>query len=228
MVLLSLKEYEMKKKRRVIVLICVVCILLAIPVGYTIRTRGSVHVESQSDYTADETVYFLQKDPRWGDETLGNSSYTMASSGCLTTCIAAELQIQDIAVPEIQKATDSDNENTITPGNLNKYFSQQGVYDVEGNIQWDALEQTLGVDVSRLQAGEISNDKLDTLLSEGFFPIVFVRVNGWGNFHFVLITGSIDGEFLCMDPLNEQQVDVPLSRYGDRIYAVRYIAEING
>jgi hypothetical protein len=42
------------------------------------------------------------------------------------------------------------------------------------------------------------------------------------------ITGSKDGEFLCMDPLNEKQVEAPLSRYGNRICAVRYIAERNG
>ena len=128
--------------------------------------------------------------------------------------------MQDIAVP--------DNERAITPGILNEYLSEQGVYDAEGNIQWDALEQALGVDIIRQQASELSNGELDTLLSEGAFPIVFVRVNGVGNFHFVLITGSRDGEFLCMDPLNEKQVEVPLSRYGNRIYAVRYIAEKNG
>lgn len=49
----------MKKGKRVIVAICVICILLAISAGYMILTRGSVQVKSQSDYTADDTVYFL-------------------------------------------------------------------------------------------------------------------------------------------------------------------------
>lgn len=210
-----------------IAVICVVCILLAVPAGYMIRTRGSVRVKSQSDYTAEKTVYFLQKDPQWGDEKLGSSSYTMAGSGCLTACIASALQMQNIAVSEIQKASDGDSGKTITPGILNKYFSEQGVYDSKGNIQWIALEKTLGVEIVKRKAGELRNGELDTLLSKGVFPIVYVRMYGVGSFHFVLITGSVNGEFLCMDPLNEKQVEVPLSRYGGRIYAVRYIAEKN-
>lgn len=218
----------MKKKKNVLVIICIVFILLAILAGYKLRVRGSIHVNSHSDYTAGEIAYFLQKDPRWSGENLGSSSYTMAGSGCLTTCIAAELKMQYITVPEIQKATDSDDKKTITPGDLNGYFSEHGVYDAEGNIQWNVLEQALGVKVVRKQAGQLRNGELDTLLSEGVFPIVYVRVNGSGNFHFVLITGSMDGEFLCMDPLNEKQLEVPLSRYGNKIYAVRYIAKKTG
>ena len=212
----------MKKKKSVIIVICVVSILLALPAVYMILTRGSVQVKSQLDYTSDEIVYFLQRDPRWSDEKLGSSSYTMGGSGCLTTCIAAELQMQHITVPEIRKAINGYDKKTITPGTLNDYFSEQGVYDAEGNVQWDALEQALGVEVAE---GALRNDELDMLLSEDVFPIVFVRLYGWGNFHFVLITGSMDGGFLCMDPLNEKQVEVPLSRYGNRIYAVRYITE---
>ncbi len=215
----------MKKKTIAIIVVCVACILLAIPVGYKILIRGSIQVESKTDYTADEIVYFLQKDPQWGNDNLGGSSYTMASSGCLTTCIAVELQMQDIAVPDIQKTTNSDNEKTITPGILNGYFSEQAVYDAEGNIQWDALEQALDIEVVRRQASELDSDELDALLSEGIYPIVLVRLNGWGHFHFVLITGSRDGEFLCMDPLNAKQDEVTLSRYGNRIYALRHLSE---
>lgn len=135
--------------------------------------------------------------------------------------------MQHIAVPEIHRMADGDNGKTITPGILNEFFSEQGVYDGNGNIQWGALEQVLGVEIVKWQAGELRNNELDALLSEGVFLIVYVRVHGFGSFHFVLITGSMDGEFLCMDPLNEKQVEVPLSRYGDRIYAVRYMTENN-
>lgn len=215
----------MKKKKIVGILICIVCFILAVATAFMIRTKGSICIHSRSDYTPDKTIYYLQNDPQWRDERLGGSSYTMAGSGCLTTCIASELQMQHIKVSDIQNVAGSDIGQSITPGTLNEFFSEQGVYDAEGNIQWDALEQALDVEVVKLRAGELGNDGLDTLLSQGVFPIAFVRVYGLGSFHFVLITGSKDGEYLCMDPLNEKQDAVPLSRFGDRIFAVRYIIE---
>lgn len=42
-----------------------------------------------------------------------------------------------------------------------------------------------------------------------------------GNFHYVLIIGSEDGEYLCMDPLRDGITK--LSDYGSRVYAVRCV-----
>ncbi|UOO38210.1 hypothetical protein IZU99_02850 [Oscillospiraceae bacterium CM] len=215
----------MKKKVAVIALICVVFVLLAILAGYMILTRGGSYVKSKSDYSSDNTIYFLQNDPQWADEQLGNSSFMMAGSGCLTTCIATELLMQHIQVPEMQNVTESDSGTAITPGSLNEFFSKQGVYDSEGNIQWTELEKALSVQVVKLKSDGLTHYKLDTLLSEGVFPIAYVRVNGNGNYHFVLIIGSKDGEYFCMDPLNENKDAVPLSRFGDKIYSIRYITE---
>lgn len=61
-------------------------------------------------------------------------------------------------------------------------------------------------------------------LRRKIYPIVRVRMKGLGNFHYVLIVGAENGTFLCMDPLNEQGEVVPLSEFGNRVYAVRYIS----
>lgn len=64
---------------------------------------------------------------------------------------------------------------------------------------------------------------LEKLLAKRIFPIVRVRVNGSGSFHYVLIVNSNGKEFRCMDPMNPSDSLVPLSDFGNRIYAVRYV-----
>ena len=53
--------------------------------------------------------------------------------------------------------------------------------------------------------------------------IVRVRVKGLGNFHYVLLVKCQDGQFWCMDPLHAEEELVPLSAFGNRIYAIRYL-----
>ena len=113
----------------------------------------------------------------------------------------------------------------LTPGTLNAYFSVNHIYDNEGNLQWDALEQTAGIAPVLKSAEETDNRELEQWLSEGIFPIVRVRMGGVGNYHFVLLVSSENGEFFCMDPLEEKEQLVPMSDFGGKIYAVRVVSE---
>ena len=83
-----------------------------------------------------------------------------------------------------------------------------------------------GVSIVRKQASALSAGEIDHLLEQGCYPIARVRVAGLGNYHFVLIVGAQDGEYLCMDTLNEKEEVVPLSKFWNRIYAVRYVKGI--
>ena len=58
-------------------------------------------------------------------------------------------------------------------------------------------------------------------LVNDIYPIARVKLS-YGVGHFVLIVGSENGEYLCMDPLKEKQEPVPLSEFGDKIYFIRY------
>lgn len=93
---------------------------------------------------------FTQDDPAWAADTLGTSSYTMASSGCLTTCIAS-IQNQ-------------------SPGEMNRRLSDQSAYDAEGNLLWEELEKALEVKATRQDTGETSGRELEELLEKGIFP----------------------------------------------------------
>ena len=111
-----------------------------LPDGF--RVRGSVSVKGEGSTQSPDPVFFSQKDPLWAGDLLGDSSFTMETSGCLTACLAAELRMQDISIPEI---------NAMDPGTLNSFFSGKQVYDREGNIQWDPLSSALNVSLERIK-----------------------------------------------------------------------------
>ena len=182
------------------------------------RQRGSVLVRASHAAGSSDIICYLQSDPAWAEDFLGSSSYTMKSSGCLTTCLAAALQYEGITPETITGAADS-----IDPGALNMFLSKEHVYDNEGNIQWKPLENALNVTAVRQGADGITGKTLEKLLAKRIFPIVRVRVNGSGSFHYVLIVNSDGKEFRCMDPMNPSDSLVPLSDFGNRIYAVRYV-----
>lgn len=203
------------KKKRTIILICFVLLPAAAFCLTAFRVRGSVSVKGKENTQSPDPVFYSQKDPLWAGDLLGGSSFTMETSGCLTVCLAAELRMQDIPVPEIR---------SLDPGSLNSYFSEKQVYDKEGNIQWDPLSSVLHVSLERINGiSAMKKTDLTAILSEGIYPIVRVRVKGLGNFHYVLLVKSQDGQFWCMDPLHAAEELVPLSEFGNRIYAIRYL-----
>lgn len=179
------------------------------------QTAQPVTAETSRETAAAETVIFRQKDDRWKDDALGKSIYHMADSGCLTCCVAAVLQMQQISVDGLPKDADA--------GEVNRFFSEQDVYDGQGNLQWDVLEQVTGVPVLRQDAAELPEGALDEYLADGCFPIVRVKMPKSGSAHYVLLVGSEDGTYQCMDPLQKKEQIVPLSDFQNQIYAVRVL-----
>ena len=205
----------MKKVYHRFFLIIVIIFLMAAVLLF-LRVRGSISIKPEKDCKVPKNVVCaFQKNPLWNQDKLGTSAYTMGSSGCLTTCLTSVVDMQDIEIDQIRDG--------LTPGTLNTLFSSHNVYDGEGNIQWGQLESLLGVSIVRKQASALSAGEIDHLLEQGCYPIVRVRVAGLGNYHFVLIIGTQDGEYLCMDPLNEKEEVVSLSKFWNRTYAIRYI-----
>lgn len=194
-----------KSKFKIIFIILLVIIICLI--GFcVIRFRGGKVVHSDKNITVTENVIFYrQDDSSWAADKLGTSKYDMKGSGCLITCIASALSMSG---------------EKITPGQLNLSCSEDDfVYDAEGNLLWDGLRESTGYDV-RVYS-EVSEDTLMQCLGEGIFPIARVRVNGFGNFHYVLIVKAENEMFYCMDPLKEGLI--PLSQYGNRVYAIRAV-----
>ena len=144
------------KKKRTIIFLCIILLLAAVFCLTAFRVRGSVSVKGEGSTQSPDPVFFSQKDPFWAGDLLGDSSFTMETSGCLTACLAAELHMQDISIPEI---------NAMDPGTLNSFFSGKQVYDREGNIQWDPLSSALNVSCLLYTSGAIPYSSICSLPS---------------------------------------------------------------
>lgn len=170
------------------------------------RLRGGVIVKpDQAKVSSGEVIAYRQDDETWATDLLGDSQFTMKSSGCLVTCISSAVSMETGV--------------EITPRALNDTFSKNRVYDSEGNIQWAAIEKTEGYSAEVFQ--EVSETEIAQCLAYGHYPIVRVRMHGIGNLHYVLIVGVEDGKYICMDPLEDKLTK--LSRYWNRVYAVRVV-----
>lgn len=193
------------KKWKILIPVIIVCILLAAGGWLFLRLHGSVRVTPGREVSSGGGVtQYRQDDPEWSSDKLGKSSYTMESSGCLVSCIAAAVSMS------------GGKEN---PGTLNRLFSENNVYDGEGNIQWDSLRKLDGYTAEVY--GVVSAEIIDQCLEDRVYPIVRVRMHGVGSFHYVLIVGAGEGGYICMDPLKDELTG--LSEYGNRVYAIRWV-----
>lgn len=195
-----------RKKSLIKILVSVVGILAIAAMSLGFRLRGSVPIRAgQAPLPPTDVPAYRQDDPRWANDTLGDSSFTMKSSGCLVSCIASAVSME--------------SGNEVTPGELNRLFTEYKVYDHEGNIQWSAIDNINGYS-TQVYSG-VSQQDIEQCLAAGHYPIVRVRVNAIGNLHYVLITGAEDGDYVCMDPLKNELTK--LSQYAGRVYAVRVV-----
>lgn len=204
-----------RKRNKIVFIGLLLAVILFGCLGWLgLRLRGGVQATPSQDIAGAATVSYQQDDPRWAQERLGNSDFTMASSGCLVTCITSALQMETA----VQEEADSRWED---PGALNRCLTENQVYDNRGNLQWEPLNRLEGL------RADVCDDKSSKLLEEylqrGHYPIVRVRMSGLGNVHYVLVVGAKAGEFICMDPLNPTGEAVPLSDFGNRIYAIRCV-----
>ena len=149
-------------------------------------------------------VLYRQDDARWADDLLGNSPHNMADSGCLVSCIASAVSTED---------------SPITPGELNTLFSGNEVYDSAGNIQWAMVEKIEGYHTKIYDSS--SGEIIEACLQDEKYPIVRVRINGIGSYHYILIVGCKQGDYVCMDPAKDELTT--LSQYGSKVYAIRCV-----
>ena len=201
------------KRKAILILIFILILFIAVFslfLTYKLINRSGREFHPSVDIPPRNVVYFCQFDEDWAEDTLGSSKYKMSDSGCLVSCIAAAMQMQGYG--------------KTTPGELNRLFSDNACYDEEGNLQWEKAEKVLELRVTRKMSAEVSSKELDRLLTNGIYPIARVNLP-YGVGHFVLITGSQNGGYICMDPLNENGKPVELSYFGDKIFFVRYLTE---
>ena len=152
-----------RKRYLQLVLLSVAVILGVLGCLAFLKFRNSVRVSPSKEYSVDEQVVLYRQDnEEWADNKLGESTYSMAGSGCLVSCIASAV---------------SNEGNVITPGELNIIFSENNVYDAEGNIQWGQILAMSGYQVEVFdkilhEGREISSTFIKEELRKGNFKLV--------------------------------------------------------
>ena len=203
----------MNKKKKIkrtwrIGIVCIVLFTVLVIGLFFMRMRNGVKIEAHNEFEiVNDFERYRQDDEAWAEDRLGDSEYTMTSSGCLVTCIASAMSSYGME---------------LDPGEMNRLFSENNVYDEAGNLLWENLNKldSFGVDVFPQVEGN-SYIYIDMCLQGGWCPIARVRMHGIGSFHYVWIVGAEDGEYICMDPLEDELTS--LSEYGNRIYALRAV-----
>ena len=151
----------MKDRKNILIRILVsaagILAIAAMVLGF--RLRGSVPIRAgQTKLPSTDVTIYRQDDPLWADDALGDSSFTMKSSGCLVSCIASAVSME--------------SGDEVTPGELNKLFTENGAYDNEGNIQWSAIDSINGYS-TQVYSG-VSQKEIEQCLIDGRYPIVSV------------------------------------------------------
>lgn len=126
---------------------------------------------------------FSQGDPRWGNDSLGDTEATLAQEGCAVASAAMVLAFY---------GADTD------PGRLNRALVQKGGYTERGWIYWEKAAET-AQRVQHVYEDLPSYRLIDMELLRGNPVIVRVRFPS-GVTHFVVITGKHGFEYLIRDP----------------------------
>jgi len=167
-----------------------------------------ITVKPSKAYQPAMIQYYLQNDPRWRSDSLGTSDSSMGRSGCLVTSIAASIDYLGVK---------------IDPKELNKVFTEKNVYTAGGEVIWYKIKEVVpGIDYYYQRI--FGRRTLENDLKQGRLPIVQVRYNGKGIFHWVLIVGADEEDFLIMDPLRQDKQLIKLSTHG-KVYAYRVMVK---
>ena len=199
----------MKKRKTwvalLVTMLAVAALVIALPFGraFVIKNNG-IELAPGGEIPAREVKAFLQNDAAWAQDTLGASSFRMGGHGCLVCCVAS-------AMCDLGLETD--------PGALNQLLYEKGVYTQEGDIIWDSLK-ALGLSYD--YNNDFDASTLEKHLQNGLLPMVKVKYKGKGAFHWVLVTGSNQEDFLVLDSLHTAKEPIPLKTHG-RVYAYRVL-----
>lgn len=204
------------KKKFAIIFAALWVVLLGAGIGWKVyQNQGErgVFLVPRREHSVNDPVLYNQRDENWSKDKLGDSPYTMGSSGCLTACIASALSTQ-------YRNTGAGRE--ISPGELNQLFGENGVYNKSGDIVWEKVKEALP-DTEILVASEVDAQEIEDLLDEGRYPIVKVKIGGNGASHWVAIMETWDKLYRCMDPLSNSGHLISLNDHESVAYRMRCV-----
>lgn len=139
------------------------------------------HQKKPTSGLASNDWYFSQRDSRWGSSDIGHSNTKMSKYGCAVTCVSMVLRYHGVS---------------IDPGIL----ARQPIFTSDLIVwpdQWQFVKRSGG-----FSHGNINWDTIDDEIAKRNPVIVFVRANGRGAGHYVVIHHKDnDGKYVVHDPM---------------------------
>ena len=160
------------------------------------------------DFEIHNVQYYLQNDPEWTNDLIGDSSSRMGGRGCLIACVSSA--ITDLGVP-------------ISPQEFNAKLTDVDGFQGDSLIWYKINEAFTEVDYKYTRV--FSRVTIENDLKSGLLPIINVKYKGTGITHWLLIVGTKDGEFLVYDPLVATKEPIDLSVHG-KVYAYRVLIPV--
>ena len=155
---------------------------------------------------------YLQGDPAWGNDQLGNSVHTLGQVGCAMTSAAMVLKFYGV---------DTD------PGRLNVFLRENGGYDEDNDLRWEGPASLAPDRVRHVYEDLPSYYLMDSNLLRGNPVIVRLRLPN-GITHFVVVMGKDGFDYLIRDPsMNGLRKGVyPLREIGSNVEALRFYEKL--
>jgi hypothetical protein len=202
--------------KRIVAAALVALVVAAAAAAWYLRGRNSPPIaaaggQSFTNFAAIQTPFYLQRDVRWKDETIG-SGETLGKVGCTVSSLAMALDRYGVS---------------FTPKSLNDALKANNGYTRRGWLQWIAVTK---VSEGKAQVAVLptpTHGDIDAALQAGEPVLAKVFINRVIP-HWVLIVGKDGQEYLMRDPLNERKDLEHLSKYGSDVYGVRIVKAANG
>lgn len=132
-----------------------------------------------SKYRASNSWYYSQKDPRWGDKTIGQSKSLLKDYGCALSSVAMVFTYHGKGVTPAQMA-------------------KQPIYYWD-LISWPADWEGIKL-VTNTNHGGVDWDKVDAEIGKNNPVIVFVRAKGRAGHYVVIHNKDQQGRYVVHDP----------------------------
>ena len=152
---------------------------------------------------------FQQFDPQWKDKMLAKTSSTMGNYGCTVCATAMALHAKGIH---------------LNPDELNQALNRHNGFTESGLLIWKGIENVTDGRYKIILNSNPTHKTLDRELSRGN-PIIAKVLYNRSIWHWVLITGKNDLDYLIQDPLSAKGSAETMKQYPEGFFAIRYLVE---
>ena len=171
------------------------------------RTAGTAPQPGYVQTALPDKVQFVQNDKRWARQTLGGSSETLKTDGCLVTAAA-------MALVNLGFRTD--------PGDLTNRLKAYDGFTSQGWLVWSGLERATGGKAKTVFYADAADNNVRSCLAAGYYPLVKFKLASRRSHWAVVVNESRSG-FYVRDPMVNSKTPVPLLSRAQGIDAVRCV-----